>query len=53
MTTKNENDYIKYKRLSNQVRYMTRKLVKNLEKNLSKQAKKNPKVFWNYVNSKR
>ena len=41
-----------YCRQRNQVRAMPRKIQRNYEKDLAKGIKRNPKIFWKYVNSK-
>ena len=44
--------YLEYRKVSNQVRRITRKAQKVLEKNVAKQAMTNPKNFWQFVNNK-
>ena len=44
--------YSEYRKCSNQLRRMTRKIVKIHEKGVAKKAKENPKAFWNYANKK-
>ena len=44
--------YLEYRKVSYQVRSITRKSQKVLEKNVAKQAKSNPKKFWQFVNKK-
>lgn len=41
-----------YRRLNNQVRKETRNAVKLKEKEIAKNVKENPKMFWNYVQTK-
>ena len=53
LDTEDGEIYTEYRRCSNQLRNMTRKLTKHYEKNLAKSAKSNPKKFWKYVNSKK
>ena len=53
LNTHEGGNYEKYKRLSNKVKSITRKLTKAFEKNLAKKIKENPKAYWKYVNSKR
>ena len=44
--------YLEYRKVSNQVRRITRKAQKVLEKNVAKLAKTSPKKFWQFVNNK-
>ena len=53
LNTHEGRNYEKYKRLSNKVKSITRKLTKAFEKRLAKKIKENPKAYWKYVNSKR
>ena len=48
-----DNVYMQYKKVSNQLRTLTRKSVKFVERENSNQVKDNPKAFWKYVNKKR
>lgn len=41
-----------HRRSSNRVRWETRNAVKLKEKNIAKHVKENPKLFWQYVQSK-
>ena len=47
-----EEQETQYNKLRNQVRRMTRKAKKITEKNIAQNAKKNPKQFWKYSQSK-
>ena len=47
-----EEEKLKYKRLSNQIRRLTRKGKKIFERMVAKNSKSNPKVFWKYAQSK-
>ena len=40
------------RRLSNQVKDLTKKAKKHKERSIAKEAKRNPKKFWKYVNGK-
>ena len=44
--------YLEYRKVSNQVRSITKKAQKVLEKNGAKQAKTNHKKFWQFINNK-
>ena len=48
-----DNVYLQYKKVSNQLRTLTRKSIKFVERENSNQVKDNPKAFWKYVNNKR
>ena len=50
LETEDGQIYSEYRKCSNQLRRMTRKIVKIHEKGVAKKAKENPKAFWNYVN---
>jgi len=50
--SRTKEDYIKYTRARNQVRWATRKAVKTYEKEKARNIKGNAKIFWKYVNSK-
>ena len=43
---------LKYNKIRNQVRKLTRQGKKLMEKKVAQNAKSNPKVFWNYTKSK-
>jgi len=45
--------YKKYKSVRNALRNATRKLQKDEQKKVAMQCKKNLKIFWKYINSKR
>ena len=45
-------DELKYNRMRNQVRKLTRQGKKLMEKTVAKNAKANPKAFWKYTQSK-
>ena len=47
-----EEEKLKYKKLNNQIRRLTRKGKKLMEKSIAKNAKTNPKSFWKYATSK-
>ena len=51
--TRDAGIYRKYKSVRNAVRNATRKLQKDEQKKVAMQCKKNPKIFWKYINSKR
>ena len=53
LQTPNGEEYLEYTRARNQAKWHTRKAQKLFEQKIAKEAKKNPKKFWNYVNSKR
>jgi len=42
----------KHKDIRNEVRHNTRQLYKDEQNNIAKECKSNPKMFWNYRNSK-
>ncbi len=48
----NSEDLLNFKKCKNFLRYFTRQLKKEFEKKILKEAKKNPKPFWGYANSK-
>ena len=50
--TKSYQDYVKYTKARNQARWATRRALKEYEKQIAGHIKKNPKLFWKYVNSK-
>ena len=50
--TKDQNKHEEYKRVRNKLKNAVRKEKYNYEKELAKHVKKNPKVFWKYVNGK-
>ena len=50
--TRNPAILLKYKKLSNNIRNDTRNIQRNEQINIADQCKRNPKKFWNYVNSK-
>ena len=45
--------YVKFRKVNNQLRHLTRKSVRDLEWSISENTKNNPKKFWKYVNQKR
>ena len=47
-----QNAQQEYRKISNQVRRLTRKAQKFMEKQIAKQIKSNPKKFWGYAQSK-
>lgn len=47
-----EEEELQYKKLSNQIRRLTRKGKKLVEKNIANNAKANPKCFYKYAQSK-
>ena len=47
-----DEEKIRYNRLRNQIRGLTRKSKKIMEKEIAKNAKSNPKAFWKYSQSK-
>jgi predicted DNA binding protein len=53
METKDSKKYQEYIKMRNQVKGLVRKIKANMEKEIAKNAKKNPKKFWQYANSKR
>lgn len=52
MQTKDGHDYQEYAKARNAAKTETRRAVRDFEKEVAKQAKKNPKAFYRYVNSK-
>ena len=52
METRSGEKYIEYRRLSNQVKNLTKKAKKKMERDIAKESKTNPKKFWQYVNKK-
>ena len=52
LETKSGEDYLKYTRARNQARNVTRKAQRQFETGVAKATKENPKIFWNYINSK-
>ena len=50
--TRSEQKFTEYRRLSNQVKNLTKKAKKHKERSIAKEAKGNPKKFWQYVNGK-
>ncbi len=53
LRTKDGHDYQMFARARNQAKWECQKARRAFEMNVAKQAKKNPKAFWQYVNSKR
>ena len=53
METRSGDKYKEYRRLSNQVKNLTKKAKKKMEREIAKESKTNPKKFWQYVNKKR
>ena len=51
--TNDTSTYVKFRKVSNQLRHLTRKSVRDLEWSISENTKNNPKKFWKYVNQKR
>ena len=47
-----DEEKIRYNRLRNQIRGLTRKSKKIMEKEIAKNAKSNPKAFWKYSQTK-
>ena len=47
-----EEQKLRYRKLKNQIRRLTRQGKKLFEKNIARQAKSNPKSFWRYTQSK-
>ena len=47
-----EEEKLLYNKIRNQVRRLTRKAKKLTERNIANSAKKNPKAFWKYAQSK-
>lgn len=52
LTSRRDEDYLKYKRTRNQVRRATRKEEKEHEKRIVENIKRNPKKFWCYARQK-
>jgi len=50
--SRDARDYSRYKKIRNQVKSETRIAVRRCEKEIASQAKKNPKLFYKYVNDK-
>ena len=50
--TKDYDEYISYKRVEKEVQKTVRRAKKTFEKKLAKEAKKNPRAFYSYLNSK-
>ena len=51
--TNDTSIYVKFRKVTNQLRHLTRKSVRDLERSISENTKNNPKKFWKYVNQKR
>ena len=51
--TNDTSIYVKFRKVSNQLRHLTRKSVRDLEWSISENTKNNPKKFWKYVNQNR
>ncbi len=47
-----DQKFMKFTRARNQAKWECKKARKAFEKDVAKQSKKNPKAFWQYVNSK-
>ena len=45
-------DYVSYRRATNRVKTEVRKAVRTFEKRIAGEAKKNPKAFYNYARTK-
>ena len=43
---------LRYKKLTNQIRMLTRKGKRTMEKNIARKSKANPKEFWRYAQTK-
>ena len=52
LTSKDKDIFEEYKKVRNEVRRQTREIIKEDHLKIAKDSKKNPKKFWNYVNSK-
>ena len=52
METRDGRDYLEYKKERNLAKLELRKAVKEYETEIAKRAKRNPKAFYKYVNSK-
>ena len=50
--TRDEQDYIKYRRTSNRVKTEVRKAIRDFERHIDNDAKANPKAFYKYAMSK-
>ena len=50
--TKDGQDYLQYARARNQAKGAIRKSIKDFEKSVAQDIKRNPKKFWQYINSK-
>ena len=53
METRVGQKYQEYVRARNQVKGLVRKAKLEMEKSIARNAKENPKIFWQYANSKR
>ncbi|CAH1269255.1 Hypp4131 [Branchiostoma lanceolatum] len=53
LNTKDQNDWLAFKRARNAATHASRKARKSFERKLATEAKHNNKAFWNYVNSRR
>ena len=51
--TNDTSIYVKFRKVSNQLRHLTRKSVRDLERSISENTKNNPKKFWKYINKKK
>ena len=51
--TNDTSTYVKFRKVSSQLRHLARKSVMNLEWSISENTKNNPKKFSKYVNQKR
>ncbi len=49
---RDDESFVKYKKMRNEVRNLTRLSVRRAEKSVAREAKQNPKKFWSYVKSK-
>ncbi len=52
IAVKQRRTYQLYARARNQAKWTCKRAMKEYEKKISKSVKRNPKAFWNYVNSK-
>ncbi len=52
INTQEEQDYVAYARIRNQVRWECRKAKRQFERELAKETKSNPKAFYSYTNGK-
>ena len=50
--TRDEKDYVQYRRASNRVKAEVRKAVRDFEKRIATEVKTNPKAFFKYARSK-